>query len=99
MTIQYNYAQHWQFTRDLQGVYSMLPLLSAAVSNTVRSLVESEEPVRELTIDPVTALWITLLIIVFVSIFIIINATKTQDQVAVYGLDQPNGDSAHGEHH
>jgi len=77
----------------------MLPLLSAAVSNTVRSLVESEEPVRELTIDPVTALWITLLIIVFVSIFIIINATETQDQVAEYGLDQPNGDSAHGEHH
>ena len=77
----------------------MLPLLSAAVSNTVRSLVESEEPVRELTIDPVTALWITLLIIVFVSSFIIINATETQDQVAVYGLDQPNGDSAHGEHH
>ena len=77
----------------------MLPLLSAAVSNTVRSLVESEEPVRELTIDPVTALWITLLIIVFVSIFIIINATKTQDQVAVYGLDQPKGDSTHGEHH
>jgi hypothetical protein len=74
-------------------------ILSTFVPFAVRLLVQAEDPVKEFSIDPLSAFWITLLIVVVVSILILFNARATPRQVEGYGLDQSHGDSGHGEGH
>jgi len=78
-----------------------LHLLSFApfASLTARLLAQSENPVIEISIAPLTAFWITLLVIILVGVLILINAHATPRQVEALGLDQAQGDSGHEEHH
>ena len=64
-----------------------------------RLLAQSENPVIEFSIAPLTAFWITLLVIILVGVLILINALATPRQVKNLGLDQAHGDSGHGEDH
>ena len=75
----------------------LLQLLSLAPL-AVRLLSE-ESPMIEFSLAPLTAFWITLLLIVVVAVMILINALASPRQAAGYGLDQPHGDSEHGDHH
>ena len=80
----------------------MLPyLLSIAplASLSARLLAQSENPVIEISSAPLTAFWITLLVIILVGVLILINALATPRQVKALGLDQAHGDSGHGEDH
>jgi len=77
----------------------MSSLLMNAIAGVAPVIAESEEPVVELSYNPVIAFWAILLTILFVSVFILINSRNTERQVAEYGLDQPQDDSGHGEHH
>jgi hypothetical protein len=63
-----------------------------------RLLAEGEEPIN-LSIDPLKAFWITLLIVVVVGILILFNAWGTPRQVEGFGLDQAHGESGHGDDH
>jgi hypothetical protein len=74
---------------------SIAPLASLAA----RLLAQSENPVIENPIAPLTAFWITLLVIILVGVLILINALATPRQVKDLGLDQAHGDSGQGEHH
>lgn len=75
-----------------------LNLLSIAPL-AARLLAQSENPVNEFSIAPLTAFWITLLVIILVGVLILINALATPRQLEALGLDQAHGDSGHGEHH
>lgn len=74
---------------------SIAPLASLAA----RLLAQSENPVIEISIAPLTAFWITLLVIILVGILILINAHATPRQLQALGLDQAHGNSGHEEHH
>ena len=74
---------------------SIAPLAALAA----RLLAQSENPVIELSIAPLTAFWITLLVIILVGVLILINALATPRQVKALGLDQAQSDSGHEEHH
>jgi hypothetical protein len=73
-------------------------ILLNLVPVVARLLAQIEDPIN-LSIDPLRAFWITLLIVIVVSILILINAIGTPNQVEGYGLDQVHGESGHGDEH
>ena len=79
----------------LLHLLSIAPLAALAA----RLLAQSENPVIEISIAPLAAFWITLLVIILVGVLILINALATPRQVKALGLDQAHGDSGHGEDH
>jgi hypothetical protein len=64
-----------------------------------RLLAQAEDPIKELSIDPLDAFWITLLIVIVVGILILFNARATPRLVEGYGLDQAHVESGHGHDH
>lgn len=75
-----------------------MSLMLMAVASVAARWLE-DTPVNEISIDPVTALWITLALILLVALLILANALATPRQVKGYGLDEAHGDSAHEAHH
>jgi hypothetical protein len=74
-------------------------ILLNIVPLAARLLAQGEDPIKELSIDPLNAFWITLLIVIVVAILILINALGTPWQVEEYGLEQAHGESGHGDDH
>jgi uncharacterized protein HemY len=77
----------------------MLLQLLSIVPFASRLLAQSENPLIEFSITPLTAFWITLLVVIVVGVLILINALASPRQVEGYGLNQAHGDSEHENHH